>query len=1304
MSHPDEKGTNVTPTERSSKTSSAATGLFARLRASVRGHGSGAPSFIRGFGSLPSIRRIALATSLCFSVGVMVLAASSAPAFANVPFGLSLIEFNVQEVNATRSALHFSLEPPTGSDWKVEYSAVSADGPWTLGGTGSAEDREEHTIELNHLIPQTRYYTRAIATKDPETAEAVSEFTTTAISVPLFLLPHSPIRIASHENECEGYYGAGFAASGFCPVGRPTPTSYGLATEVYANGANTSYRFEYSTSKSDVESGSGTVVAGASGSVSAAEEVKVVPVDLEGLRPETTYYVSAVGDNEKGVTRTAPMSFTTHTADAQAGEVVANPAGNSAYLRAGVSPNGFETHWRFEYATSSEGPWSDGPEGTIPQAQSAFGGEELYVEAELTGLNPVTSYYVRLLVENEPEPGHPAASTSEKARAFHTSGPPAPETFAVHALHGEALRLLGYLEPNSSGLNELQTVTIGGAPTGGTFTLTTASVALTASLPKIPFDASHQEVQNSLEALPGAKESVEVLGPAGGPYTVEFIDALGSTKLPLEADASGLTPSSTVAVASVHDGFGYATHYHFEYVAQKSFEEHGWAKAQSTPEVEFSGVNGGYVGEDLPPLQAGGSYRYRLTATNATPGDPVVHGNEQALTAPTTVEAGSAATCPNERFRTGPSANLSDCRAYEQVTPHDKEGSIQPFRFEAAIENQGAAVGEDGEHVVLSEAYTHWGSGTSDGGSPYFFTRGSDGVWRMTAGTPQPAAGLAQYRPELLSPDLTSFAFPSDWDTGVSETPDFEFMAGAPGGPYTTVASVPRGQVGQKGGWVGASEDFSKLILAVEDRTLTGHNTGTAQGLDLYEYAGGVLRQANVLTGGAKVGTCGARLPVGLESYRDKATSSRYAVSADGSRVFFEAVPGSVCSDSEHLYERVNGEKTLDLGAYTFLAANKQGTEVLLESAGGIFLEQGEAAAPRLLFMAPVEGSTLQISQDLSTIYLSTGQHLTAEAPPAGGGSYLYRYDVGGGGSLRFLGSFLGSDQYASSGVSPDGRYFYWTGSAEGVPGGGVQPGTDGLRSEQLMRYDSVEDVVSCVSCASPFDSEPKNSAGVAAQPSASLYGSNKDNTPYETFFSGDGNYAFFTTTAALVPKDVNGELPSSAHAASPSEDVYEWRRGGVDGCAAVQGCVSLISSGGEGYLVYLIGAADEGRDVFFTTRAKLGPNDNDNALDIYDARIGGGEPPLPPRPVECEGDACSTPASAPNDATPSSLTFSGLGNLMPLPPVKSVVRPKQHRQRKSLKQHRQRKVRHRTRRGTRVRSTTRGHRSARRSSRAVNR
>src|SRR6202035_5873949 len=118
------------------------------------------------------------------------------------------------------------------------------------------------------------------------------------------------------------------------------------------------------------------------------------------------------------------------------------------------------------------------------------------------------------------------------------------------------------------------------------------------------------------------------------------------------------------------------------------------------------------------------------------------------------------------------------------------------------------------------------------------------------------------------------------------------------------------------------------------------------------------------------------------------------------------------------------------------------------------------------------------------------------------------------------------------------------------------------------------------------------------------------------------------------------------------------WRRVGVDGCVRLEGCVNLISSGTDGFLVGLLGSAEEGRDVFFTSHSQLVSGDNDSAGDIYDARIGGGFPAVA-RPPECEGDACSTPVSPPNDPTPSSFTFNGQGNAPPVAKPKPKAKPR---------------------------------------------
>ena len=189
---------------------------------------------------------------------------------------------------------------------------------------------------------------------------------------------------------------------------------------------------------------------------------------------------------------------------------------------------------------------------------------------------------------------------------------------------------------------------------------------------------------------------------------------------------------------------------------------------------------------------------------------------------------------------------------------------------------------------------------------------------------------------------------------------------------------------------------------------------------------------------------------------------------------------------------------------------------------------------------------------------------------------------------------------------------------------------------------------------------------------------------PESTYASANGDYVFFVTAGALLPSDVDGETPvcnieeycgegdevgNHNSESTASTDVYEWRKSGVDGCAPVQGCLALISSGTGGLRNMLVGIADEGRDVFFATHSQLVPQDTDAQGDVYDARIDGGFPPPAPRPVECEGDACSTPFAAPSEVTPSSSTFQGAGNLPPaaLPVVKAkpATKPKKGKAKK---------------------------------------
>jgi hypothetical protein len=109
----------------------------------------------------------------------------------------------------------------------------------------------------------------------------------------------------------------------------------------------------------------------------------------------------------------------------------------------------------------------------------------------------------------------------------------------------------GLWEPYSPVTNEVQTATITGSPTGGTFTLTFSGQTTVA----IAYNATAATVQSALEALSNvAPGDIVVTGNAGGPYTLTFGGQyLGDNVASITATASltgGTTPGVTMATTT----------------------------------------------------------------------------------------------------------------------------------------------------------------------------------------------------------------------------------------------------------------------------------------------------------------------------------------------------------------------------------------------------------------------------------------------------------------------------------------------------------------------------------------------------------------------------------------------------------------------------------------------------------------------------------------------------------------------------------------------------------------------------------
>jgi hypothetical protein len=245
--------------------------------------------------------------------------------------------------------------------------------------------------------------------------------------------------------------------------------------------------------------------------------------------------------------------------------------------------------------------------------------------------------------------------------------------------------------------------------------------------------------------------------------------------------------------------------------------------------------------------------------------------------------------------------------------------------------------------------------------------------------------------------------------------------------------------------------------------------------------------------------------------------------------------------------------------------------------------------------------------------------------------------------------------------VSSNGEWLVFM-SQRSLTGYDNRDAVSGKADQEVYLYDAGDDKLICASCnptgARPYGTEEEG-AGVGRVTVTSGYNVFRTgiwiaaNVPgwtdhstgealYQSRYLSDSGRLFFDSSDVLVPQDTNG-----------TDDVYEYEPPGVGSCASdsltfsatSNGCVDLVSSGSSSEASGFLDASENGNDVFFLTTAQLSKRDTDTALDVYDARVGGGEAEEQ-RPVECQGDGCQHPAVATEDPTPGSLTYQGPGNV----------------------------------------------------------
>ncbi len=894
-------------------------------------------------------------------------------------------------------------------------------------------------------------------------------------------------------------------------------------------------------------------------------------------------------------------------------EQASNVQPTSATLHGTVNPQGVElSTCQFEYFGYETGVHTVACEQSPKTIGS--GTAPVSVSAEATGLQEDKSYNFRLEATN------PNAAQGQYLE-FTTPGPPrvAVET-ATHLSHTKAT--LGALV-SPEGFETTYDFEYGTTTSYGT------SIPVPAA--SVGSGTSYLEVSQELSGLQAETTYDYRIVATNSRGTVDGEPATFTTPPPVTfggTSAANIGTTTATLYASLNP-LGTDTTYHFEYGTTTSYGN----SAPASPADIGSGEGEVIVSQAVSGLQENTVYHFRVVGTNSI---GTSDGPDEIF-----MTRISPSQCPNAAGRTGPSAHLPDCRAYELVTPPNKREASQDLIFDInAGFSQAAVAGADGDHIAVKLGGVTFGPNPLPNGTFAVFSRGATG-WEITAVNP-PGSDSEIYNEGLFNSDLTEAAVTHE-STPLTSTTTEIFSVGPDGAPPSSIlATLPQGN-GTR--FSAGSTDLSKIIVESPLHNLLhgGAPTGTDAGAnDLYQWSNGQFSLVNVTTAGTLVSQCGAS---------QTSTNASWS-STDGSKIFFQSPetfapsgePG--CEEPTQVYVRLNGKETVDVSTpeaglvntkpVYFSGASADGSEVLLTSEGqltadaagryGMKLYLYDAATGKLSFVTAsltgsAEAAEILISEDGSSVFFRDGENET-----------YYRYDTSTG-TLQFIAqreveASYGGNKYESiDTTTANGKVFLFV--AQRVAGIPLRDG--GSYNDEVYRFDAENSNLVCVSC--PSDLGEVHGGGKYFPLSGILETPN--HVPRPLAMSSDGSYVFFDSNDHLVPQDTN-----AAHGGNYTEegtDVYEWHNG----------TVSLITAGNSPQPSTFLGTSPDGSNVFFATHSQLVPQDTDTLGDIYDARIDGGFP-VATEPVPCQGDACHNPPPLPNDATPSSMTFSGPGNPTP--------------------------------------------------------
>lgn len=682
------------------------------------------------------------------------------------------------------------------------------------------------------------------------------------------------------------------------------------------------------------------------------------------------------------------------------------------------------------------------------------------------------------------------------------------------------------------------------------------------------------------------------------------------------------------------------------------------------------------------------------------------------------VTVAQAGGCRNEQIRARQSyaEGLSDCRAYEQVSPAEKNGLDAEGETNAV---QASPFGEGVTFFTLAP-FVNATPGSNALTTTYLSIRNKDGELWETKGL------LPQYNPVINTSQTHMMGLTQDLAETIVVSEEPPLVPGEPalgaGHPRAYVENDATGAFQLLADDIGtgpvffvdASSNGSRILFESTSRLTPNAEPGV---VNLYEWnetkpvgervsLAGVLPNGKGSVAGSVAGPGGPLLGFKPPGGSKDKYYTQGTISTDGSRIFFsDAGTGFV-----YMREPEDGRTVLVSagnapafwrnatpdGKYAFYTEGNELYRFNVEQfEHSVEPEPKALAEAREQLTTGAEGvlGTLGISKDGTYVYFVAKGLLAVNSNSNGesaekGANNLYVWHAG---STVFIAKLVSSaktddqsnwaeyyDEEASFGnaaggektsrVTPDGKTLLFSSVAPltGYNNGTHCEGEDEAHPcFELFLYSADANRLRCVSC-NPLSSPATRSAYLGQSVGALSATPAIRNSFLKRNLSSDGSRVFFQTEEALVPEDNNGQW-----------DVYEWEQAGRGTCtgenpnfnAASGGCLSLISTGTSSQPSYLGDADESGDNVFFFTRQSLVDQDQDANQDLYDARVDGGisGQNLPPQSSECEGEACRGSAETPPGfSLPGSESLAGSGNLAYTPPVKATA-PKKPKSKKAL-------------------------------------